>query len=128
MNDHRLNVRYDENTVCEQTSVDCNCGKVFHFDNKPNKCYFYKKKKEQNKSDKNKTKNAKRSNKQNGGYFGSPVKKPAVDALMRVGNRVIEKFDLGEKEYEIHLKIALSIIESNKNRIKSNYLNYIDAR
>ena len=107
-----ISVRYDEKTVCERSSSECDCGRTFHVNNKPNKCYFYKKKNEQTKNQnkqKDKSKNMKRYGK-NGSNKDYTTKKPVVDSLMRLSDQVIENFDIDEKDYEVHLKIGLSII------------------
>ena len=123
-----VSVRYDEKTVCDRNNTDCDCGRTFHLNNKPNKCYFYKKKSEPSKNQnkqKEKLRNAKRYGK-NGNQKDGGLKKVQIDSLMKLSGQVVENCDMDEKDYEMHLKIGLSIIESNKNRIKSSYLNFID--
>lgn len=46
--------------------------------------------------------------------------------VVKIAGKVIEDFELNDQELEFHFKVALSILESSKNRLKTNYANYFN--
>lgn len=125
----KITVRFDEKTICENTAQDCTCGRVYHINEKPNKCYFYKKKPME------RSKNVYKGQDNKGIKKIKTLKNNSTDNLdkikgesyvVKIGGKVIEDFELNEQEFEFHLKVGLSILESNKNRIKTNYANYFN--
>ena len=103
---------------------------MYHINEKPHKCYFYKKKPG------DKGKNVYKAVDNKAVKKIKALKNASADNLdklkgngyeMKISGKLIEDFELGIQEFEFHLKVGLSILESNKNRIKTNYANYFNT-
>ena len=122
-------MRYDEKTVCENSATDCTCGRIYHINEKPNKCYFYKKKPNEKGRSAQKPVDLKsmRKVKAMKNKINNDVEDMTGNGyLIKIGGMLIEDIELTNQEFEYHLKVGLSILESNKNRIKTNYANYFN--
>ena len=93
-----IEVFFREDVVCLEKRENCSCLSIYHLDNRPEKAYFYKRV----------------LKKKNYGYLNFEKKKENGEI-----NEDIENID-----FEYHVKLAYSTLESSKLKIKTNYLNF----
>lgn len=124
----KLFVRFDEKSICENSKADCTCGRSYHINEKPTKCYFYKKKPvEKGKSGfKSDGRGVKKIKALKHGSSDNLDKARGDGFSMRIDGKLVEEFELAEAEFEFHLKVCLSILEANKARIKTSYANFFN--
>lgn len=124
-----INIFFKEQLVCVEKECEGKCSFPYHFENKPNKAFFYKKPypKEKYKNFMQKKLKNKLLN-QNYNFMalnGMDEKTSQLVQLIKFFSKFEEEFfiEFADIDFERHVKQAYSIIETNKMKIKTSYLN-----